>query len=188
MELVGPTRVERRLAAILAVDVVSYSRLIEAGIFGRLKALRAELIARPISARRGRIVKTVGDGMMVEFGGTVDAVRCAVEVQQAMRERNPSVGADNRIDLRIGINLGDVIVEATTSMATASTAPHGRSLCRSRRSVRFNTGHDHVRDWLKPPRNCRPFAGTDWRAAARRSKRTRPDGRTGFRSGGDARA
>ncbi len=111
MELVGPPRVERRLAAILAVDVVSYSRLIEAGIFGRLKALRAELIAPPTTARRGRIVKTVGDGMLVEFGSIVDAVRCAVEVQQAMRERNPGVGADNRIELRIGINLGDVIVE-----------------------------------------------------------------------------
>jgi adenylate cyclase len=104
----------RRLAAILAADVAGYSRLMgadEEGTLERLKALRHELVDPKIAEHRGRIVKTTGDGLLVEFASVVDAVRCAVEVQQAMPERNTGVGADNRIELRIGINLGDVIVE-----------------------------------------------------------------------------
>src|SRR3981189_3472397 len=104
----------RRLAAILAADVAGDSRLVGAGEGGtleRLKALRRELVDPKIAEHHGRIVKTTGDGLLVEFAMVVDAVRCAVEVQQAMPERNTSVGADNRIELRIGINLGDVIVE-----------------------------------------------------------------------------
>src|SRR6516165_10818177 len=104
----------RRLAAIFAADVAGYSRLMgadEEGTLERLKALRCELLDPKIAERHGRIVKTTGDGMLVEFASVVDAVRCAVEVQQAMPERNTGVGTDNRIELRIGINLGDVIVE-----------------------------------------------------------------------------
>jgi TolB-like protein len=104
----------RRLAAILAADVAGYSRLMgadEEGTLERLKALRRELLDPKIAEHKGRIVKTTGDGMLVEFASVVDAVRCAVEVQQAMPERNTAVGAENRIELRIGINLGDVIVE-----------------------------------------------------------------------------
>jgi adenylate cyclase len=104
----------RRLAAILAADVAGYSRLMgadEEGTLERLKALRRALIDPKIAERHGRIVKTTGDGMLVEFASVVDAVRCAVAVQQAMAQRNTSVGADSRIELRIGINLGDVIVE-----------------------------------------------------------------------------
>ncbi len=104
----------RRLAAILAADVAGYSRLMgadEEGTLERLKALRRELLDPKIAEHHGRIVKTTGDGMLVEFASVVDAVRCAVEVQQAMPERNTGVGADSRIELRIGINLGDVIVE-----------------------------------------------------------------------------
>ena len=104
----------RRLAAILAADVAGYSRLMgadEEGTLERLKALRRELLDPKIAEHKGRIIKTTGDGMLVEFASVVDAVRCAVEVQQAMPERNTGVGADNRIELRIGINLGDVIVE-----------------------------------------------------------------------------
>jgi adenylate cyclase len=104
----------RRLAAILAADVAGYSRLMgadEEGTLERLKALRRELVDPKIAAHNGRIVKTTGDGMLVEFPSVVDAVRCAVEVQQAMAERNTDLGADSRIELRIGINLGDVIVE-----------------------------------------------------------------------------
>jgi class 3 adenylate cyclase len=104
----------RRLAAILAADVAGYSRLMgvdEEGTHVRLKALRHELVDPKIAEHHGRIVKTTGDGVLVEFASVVDAVRCAVEVQQAMPERNTSVAADNRIELRIGINLGDVIVE-----------------------------------------------------------------------------
>src|SRR5712671_4310524 len=109
MEPAGPARVERRLAAILAADVAGYSRLIEAdeeGTLRRLKALRAEVVDPKIAAHHGRIVKTTGDGLLAEFASVVDAVRCAVEVQQAMPERNTGIGADSRIELRIGINLG----------------------------------------------------------------------------------
>jgi TolB-like protein/class 3 adenylate cyclase/tetratricopeptide (TPR) repeat protein len=106
--------VERRLAAILAADVAGYSRLMgadEEGTHQRLKAHLSELVEPKIKEHRGRIVKNTGDGMLVEFPSVVDAVRCAVAVQQAMPERNTRVAADSRIELRIGINLGDVIVE-----------------------------------------------------------------------------
>jgi class 3 adenylate cyclase len=104
----------RRLAAILAADVAGYSRLMEAdeeGTLERLQALRRELLDPKIAEHHGRIVKTAGDGMLVEFASDVDAVRCAVEVQQAIPERNTSVAANNRIELRIGIDHADVIVE-----------------------------------------------------------------------------
>src|SRR6267143_1855503 len=104
----------RRLAAILAADVAGYSRLMgadEEGTLERLKALRRELLDPKIAKHRGRIVKTTGDGLLVEFASVVDAVRCAVAVQQAMPECNRGVAAESRIELRIGINLGDVIVE-----------------------------------------------------------------------------
>jgi hypothetical protein len=111
----------RRLAAILAADVAGYSRLMgadEEGTLERLKALRCELLDPTIAEHRGRIVKTTGDGLLVEFASVVDAVRCAVAVQQAMPERNAGAAADSRIELRIGINLGDVIVagDGTCSM------------------------------------------------------------------------
>src|SRR5499427_2829960 len=99
----------RRLAAILAADVVGYSRLMgadEEGTLERLKTLRHELVDPKIAEHHGRIVKTTGDGFLVEFASVVDAVRCAVAVQQAMPERNSGFAADNRIELRIGINLG----------------------------------------------------------------------------------
>ncbi len=104
----------RRLAAIFAADVAGYSRLMgadEEGTLERLKALRCELVDPKIAEHHGRIVKTTGDGMLVEFPSVIDAVRCTVEVEQAMPERNIGVAPDSRIELRIGINLGDVIVE-----------------------------------------------------------------------------
>ena len=107
-------RVERRLAAILAADVVGYSRLMgedEDGTLSHLKALRRELIDPKITEYRGRIVKTTGDGLLVEFPSVVDAVRCAVAVQRAMTERNADVPANRRIEFRIGINVGDIVVE-----------------------------------------------------------------------------
>jgi adenylate cyclase len=107
----------RRLAAILAADVAGYSRLMgvdEEGTLERLKAMRSELIDPKIAEHHGRIVKITGDGLLVEFVSVVDAVRCAVAVQQAMPERDTDVAADSRIELRIGINLGDVIVEGET--------------------------------------------------------------------------
>jgi TolB-like protein/class 3 adenylate cyclase len=105
-------RVERRLAAILAADVAGYSRLMgadEEGTLARLKALRRELADPKIKEHRGRIVKTTGDGLLIEFASVVDAVRCAVEVQREMAERNTDVPSDRRIEFRMGINLGDIM-------------------------------------------------------------------------------
>jgi TolB-like protein/class 3 adenylate cyclase len=107
-------RVERRLAAILAADVAGYSRLMgadEEGTHERLKVHLRDLINPKISEHRGRIVKNTGDGMLVEFGSVVDAVRCAVEIQRGMIKRNEDIPEDKRISFRIGVNLGDVIVE-----------------------------------------------------------------------------
>jgi adenylate cyclase len=104
----------RRLAAILAADVAGYSRLIggdEEGTLARLKAHRRELIDPKIAERKGRIVKTTGDGLLVEFASVVDALRCATEIQAAMTERNATVPADSRIEFRIGIHQGDIVVE-----------------------------------------------------------------------------
>jgi adenylate cyclase len=104
----------RRLAAVLAADVAGYSRLIgadEGGTLSALKAIRAELIDRTIAAHNGRLVKTTGDGLLVEFGSVVDALHCATAVQAGMAERNATTPADKRIEFRIGINVGDVVVE-----------------------------------------------------------------------------
>jgi adenylate cyclase len=107
-------RVERRLAAILAADVVGYSRLMgsdEEGTLGALKALRRSLIEPRIAEHRGRIVKTTGDGILVEFASTVDAVRCALDIQRTLPKRNTDLPPDKKIELRIGINVGDILVE-----------------------------------------------------------------------------
>ena len=107
-------RVQRRLAAILAADVAGYSRLTgadEEGTLARLRALRRELIDPAIAVHRGRIVKTTGDGILIEFASVVDAVRCAVEVQRGMISRNNQVAQDKRIQFRVGIHIGDVVVE-----------------------------------------------------------------------------
>jgi adenylate cyclase len=104
----------RRLAAILAADVAGYSRLIgadEGGTLSALKAIRAELIDPTIAAHNGWLVKTTGDGLLVEFGSVVDALRCATEVQAGMTERNATVPANKHIEFRIGINMGDIVVE-----------------------------------------------------------------------------
>jgi adenylate cyclase len=107
-------RVKRRLAAILAADVAGYSRLIgadEEDTIARLRTLRRELIDPTLASHAGRIVKTTGDGILIEFASVVDAVRCAVEVQRGMASRNGDVPPEKRIEFRIGINLGDVVVE-----------------------------------------------------------------------------
>ena len=144
--------VVRRLAAILAADVAGYSRLMgadEEGTLERLKALRRELLDPKIAEHQGRIVKTTGDGLLVEFASVVDAVRCAVEVQQAMPERNTGVAADNRIELRIGINLGDVIVEGDDLYGDGvNIAARIEALADAGGVFVSNTVHDHVRDRL----------------------------------------
>jgi adenylate cyclase len=101
-------RVERRLAAILAADVAGYSRLMgadEEGTLERLKAIRREVVDPKIAEHHGRIVKTTGDGLLVEFASVIDAMRCATEWQSAMADRT-QVG-DTRIDFRVGVNLSD---------------------------------------------------------------------------------
>ena len=108
-------RVERRLTAIFAGDVVGYSRLMgvdEEGTLARLNAHYREFLAPKIAEHRGRIVKHIGDGFLIEFASAVDAVRCAIDVQLGMSERNVDVPNDKRMDLRIGINVDDIIIEA----------------------------------------------------------------------------
>ena len=147
--------VERRLAAILAADVAGYSRLMgadEEGTLDRLKAHRRQLVDPKIREHRGRIVKTTGDGMLVEFASVVDAVRCAVEMQRAMVDRNAEMPEDRRITFRIGINLGDVIIDGDdifgdgvniAARLEALAEPGG--ICISR------TVHDQIRDKLPYP-------------------------------------
>jgi adenylate cyclase len=142
----------RRLAAILAADVAGYSRLMgadEEGTLERLKALRRELVDPKIAEHRGRIVKTTGDGLLVEFASVVDAVRCAVAVQQAMPERDTGVAAERRIELRLGINLGDVIVEGDDLYGDGvNIAARIEALADPGGVFVSNTVHDHVRDRL----------------------------------------
>jgi TolB-like protein/class 3 adenylate cyclase len=142
----------RRLAAILAADVAGYSRLMgadEEGTHERHKALRRELLDPKIAEHHGRIVKTTGDGMLAEFPSAVDAVRCAIEVQQAMAEWDTGVAADRRIELRIGINLGDVIVETDDLYGDGvNIAARIEALADAGGVFVSNTVHDQVRDRL----------------------------------------
>jgi TolB-like protein/class 3 adenylate cyclase len=142
----------RRLAALLAADVAGYSRLMgadEEGTLERIKALRREFLDPKIADHHGRIVKTTGDGLLVEFASVVDAVRCAVAVQQAMPERDNGVAVDSRIELRIGINLGDVIVEGDDLYGDGvNIAARIEALADVGGVFVSNTVHDHVRDRL----------------------------------------
>jgi adenylate cyclase len=142
----------------LAADVVGYSRLMgedEEGTLAALKAIRRELVDPKIAEHHGRIVKTTGDGLLVEFASVVDAVRCAVELQQAMPERDIGVAVDSRIELRIGINLGDVIVEGDDLYGDGvNIAARIEGLADAGGVFVSNTVHDQVRDRL-------PFAFED---------------------------
>jgi adenylate cyclase len=107
-------RVERRLAAILAADIAGYSRLMgsdEEGTLAAIKACRRELIDPKLAEHRGRIVKTTGDGALIEFASAVDAIRCAMEIQRSMAQRNMDVPEEHRIEFRIGINVGDILID-----------------------------------------------------------------------------
>jgi hypothetical protein len=141
----------RRPAAILAADVAGYSRLMgadEEGTHERLKALRHELVDPKIADHHGRIVKSTGDGLLAEFPSVVDAVRRAVAVQQATAERDIGAGAGSRIELRIGINLGDVIVEGGNPLRRRRQRRRAdRSPGRCRRGVRLQFG---VRSGARP--------------------------------------
>jgi len=184
-------RVERRLAAILAADVAGYSRLMgadEEGTLARLKAHRRELIDPKISEHRGRIVKTTGDGMLVEFGSVVDALRCATEVQAAMTERNVVIPADGQIEFRVGIHQGDIVVEgedifgdAVNVAARLESLAHPGGICISARvrgdaagklDLTFeDMGEQELKNIARPLRVYRVHA--DW-VAARPMDATQP--------------
>src|SRR5262245_28318670 len=105
---------KRRLAAVLAADMVGYSRLMSAdeeGAIARQKACRAEVVDPEIAKHNGRIVKTMGDGLLVEFASVVDAVRCAIDIQQRLAASEMDLPPDRRILFRIGINLGDIVID-----------------------------------------------------------------------------
>lgn len=111
----GRPAVERRLAAIVIADVVGYTRLMErddTGTFARLRTIRDEVVDPAIVSHGGRIVKTAGDGLLAEFPSALSALRASVQIQREMARRNAGVAADDRIDYRIGVNLGDVMAEA----------------------------------------------------------------------------
>ncbi len=124
---------ERRLVAILAADMVGYSRLMgadEEGTIARQKTHRSELIDPAIAEHDGRIVKTTGDGLLVEFPSVVDAVHCAVAIQRAMVEREAGVPEERRIRYRVGVNLGDIVIDGDDnhSDVQAPYARHARAL------------------------------------------------------------
>src|SRR5262245_56189444 len=144
---------QRRLAAILAADVVGYSRLMEqdeAGTFDRLQGHRKELLEPEITKHHGRIFKVMGDGLLAEFGSVVDAVQCAVLVQQAMIDRNDGLTPDQRIELRIGINLGDVIIEGEDRHGDGvNIAARLQELADPGGVLIAETAYDHVKNKLE---------------------------------------
>jgi TolB-like protein/class 3 adenylate cyclase len=145
-------RVDRRLAAILAADIAGYSRLMgtdDEGTLRLLKAHRKEVVDPKIAEHRGRIVKTTGDGMLVEFVSVVDAVRCAVDIQRAMSERNTDVPVDRRIEFRIGINVGDIISDANDIYGDGvNVAARLEALAEPGGIYVSRVVHDQVRDKL----------------------------------------
>jgi adenylate cyclase len=155
---VGEQRVERRLAAILAADVVGYSRLMganEVGTLRALKSLRKEIVDPALTAHGGRIVKLIGDGILIEFKSAVDAVACAVEVQRAMARRNAGTLADRRIEYRAGVNIGDVIVDGEDLYGDGvNVAARLEALAEPGGVWISGAVHEHVRDKL-------PFAFAD---------------------------
>ncbi len=146
------TNIERRLAAIMACDMVGFSRQMgadEEGTLSRLKSLRDETLNERIGANRGRIVKTTGDGVLAEFTSVVDAVRCAVEIQEEINRRNSGSGEDQRINFRIGINLGDIIVEGSDIYGDGvNIASRLEGVAEPGGIVVAQTVHDHIRGKL----------------------------------------
>src|SRR5580658_7900643 len=144
--------VQRRLAAILAADVAGYSRLMETDELGTLTALkshRRELIDPVIAAHRGRIVKTTGDGALVEFASVVDAVGCAVAVQRSMLSRNAPVAEDKRIVFRMGINVGDIIIDGDDIFGDGvNIAARLEALCEPGGICISRAANDQIRDKL----------------------------------------
>ena len=160
------TNVNRRLVAVVAADVVGYSRLMEhdeVGTLDRLRAVRAELIDPTIATHGGRIVKTTGDGLLLEFPSATSALRCAIDVQRGMAGREADVAPDLRIEFRIGINLGDIIAEGddifgdgvNVAARLESLAPPGGILIASsvREQVREDLGAGYVDEGMQQVKN-----------------------------------
>src|SRR5437870_7270717 len=145
----------RRLAAILTADVAGYSRLMgadEEGTHERLKAVRRQLIAPKIAEHQGRIVKTTGDGMLVEFASVIDALRCAAEVQRGMIDHEPEATDERRIRFRIGVNLGDIIAEGGDIFGDGvNVAARLEALAEPGGICVSGTVRDHIRDKLPYP-------------------------------------
>jgi class 3 adenylate cyclase/pimeloyl-ACP methyl ester carboxylesterase len=143
---------QRRLAAILAADVVGYSRLMgadEMGTLTSLKSHRRELVDSAIAEHRGRIVKTTGDGMLVEFASVVDAVSCAVKIQRSMVRRNADILQDKQIVFRIGINVGDIIIDGDDIFGDGvNIAARLETLCEPGGVCISRTANDQIRDKL----------------------------------------
>ena len=163
-------RVERRLAAILAADIVGYSRLIEqdeAGTLAAIKALREQAIDPLLAEHKGRIVKLMGDGAIVEFASVVDAVACAVAVQKAVADRQAKTPPDRRIVFRIGVNLGDVVVEGDDLMGDGvNIAARLEQLCEPGGVLVSGTAFDHLQGRLGLPLGVhRRAAGQEHRPA-----------------------
>jgi adenylate cyclase len=148
-------QVERRLAAIMAADIVGYSGLVEqdeAGTFEAIKDLRREVIDPLLAERHGRIVKLMGDGAIVEFGSVVDAVACAVAIQRGVAERQAGAPAERRIVFRIGINLGDVVVEGDDLLGDGvNVAARLEQLCEPGGVLVSGTAYDHLQGKLGLP-------------------------------------
>src|SRR5829696_3146976 len=147
-------RETRKIAAILVADVVGYSRLAgadEVRTLSRLRGLRSDLIDPAIAANQGRIVKRTGDGALVEFRSVVDAVRCAIEVQDGMVERNAGLPQDRRIDFRVGIHLGDVVEESDGDLMGdgVNIAARLESIAEPGGIVVSAAAYEHVRDKMR---------------------------------------
>ena len=146
------SRVERKLVSVVVADVVGYSRLMELdeeGTHARLNAFQRDLLKPKVSEHSGRVIKNTGDGALLEFASVVDAVRCAVEVQRGMIDRNADFPEDRRIVFRFGINLGDVIVEPDDIHGDGvNVAARLEGLAEPGGVCISGTAHDHVRDRL----------------------------------------
>ncbi len=139
---------QRRLAAIVSADVVAYSRLMgadEAGTLAALRNHRAELIDGRITEHDGRIVKTMGDGLLLEFPSVVEATQCMIDVQQAMARRNVSVAKDKRIVFRIGVHLGDLVVEGDDIFGDGiNVAARLEAFCEAGGVAISGTAHENI--------------------------------------------
>ena len=179
-------RLERRLTAILAADVAGYSRLMgldEEGTLAALKKVRREVADPKIAEHRGRIVQTAGDGLLAEFSSVVDAVRCAVEIQREMAERNAGLAQERRLEFRVGVNLGDIIVDqndifgdGVNVAARLETLAEAGGICISRAvrdqvrdklAVSFeDMGEQRVKNIARPVRAFRAILTPDGRPSA----------------------